>query len=123
MAGDDVELEIDELPDDVQHKLLKYVRTIFPRTRMSPPEEENVDEDYEPERNGRGGSGGGGGGSKKKHKPMKKQEQESRIAQLKQTMEQMAGDIGGGLQAGDGPARMARDDSSGDDDSESSEEE
>ena len=115
MAGDDVELEIDELPNEVQHKLLKYVRTIFPRQRASPEEEIAVDDDYEPERTARAG------GAKKKHKPMKKHEQESRIAMLRQTMEQMKG----GLAAAELPTGGLKSDaaSSSDDDSESSEEE
>ena len=113
MSGDDVELEIDELPNEVQHKLLKYVRSIFPRQRES-PEEENVDEDYEPERNGKGGG-------RKKHKPMKKHEQEDRIAALKTAMTKMEGNISAARV--DNRPSVAKDESSDDDDSESSEEE
>ncbi|GAM84572.1 hypothetical protein ANO11243_025680 [Dothideomycetidae sp. 11243] len=110
MAGDDVELEIDDLPNEVQHKLLKYVRTIFPRHRDEPIEELGLDDDYEPD-----ARGGKGGGPKKKHKPMKKAEQERRIAELKSSMEQMRDNqsAGAGAQA----------ESSDDEDSESSEEE
>ena len=110
MAGDDVELEIDDLPNEVQHKLLKYVRSIFPKQRASPEEAAAVDDDYyEPERNPRSGA------AKKKHKPMKKQEQEHRIAALKQKMSQMKG-VADGI-AGDQPAQN---ESSGDEASESS---
>ena len=118
MSGDDVELEIDDLPNEVQHKLLKYVRSIFPRPRASVEEAPNVDDDYEPERGGRGGNG------RKKHKPMKKHEQEARIAQLKGVMDEMKGNM---AMAGGNPNALSAQDmneaSSDDDDSESSEEE
>jgi len=119
MSGDDVELEIDELPNDVQHKLLRYVRSITNRSQASPEEAPNVDDDYEPERNARGGAGG----SRKKHKPMKKHEQEARIAHLKGAMEQMKGGL---AMAGANPSTIGRgvkQESSDDDNSESSEEE
>lgn len=111
MAGDDVELEIDDLPNEVQHKLLKYVRTIFPRATREEPEDLGIDDDYEPEK-------GGKSGARKKHKPMKKAEQESRIAQLNAKVEAMKGGLAGG-----GGGGMHADESSGDEDSESSEEE
>lgn len=111
MPGDDVELEIDDLPNEVQHKLLKYVRTIFPP--RAPTDDGNaVDDDYEPERPSNRGAA-----AKKKHKPMKKHEQESRIAQLKQQMAQMSGAVQPNAAANPGPQ------SSSDEDSESSEEE
>ena len=113
MSGEDVELEIDDLPNDVQNKLLRYVRSIFPRQRASPEEEMNVDDDYEPEQTARGA------GAKKKHKPMKKHEQESRIQQLRQTMEQMKG----GISAATNSYSAQAAESSSDEDSESSEEE
>lgn len=111
MPGDDVELEIDDLPNEVQHKLLKYVRSIFPP--RAPTDDGNaVDDDYEPER-----PSNRGGAAKKKHKPMKKHEQESRIAQLKQQMAQMSGSTLPNSAANPAPQ------SSSDEDSESSEEE
>ncbi|GAB7349195.1 hypothetical protein MBLNU459_g8125t1 [Dothideomycetes sp. NU459] len=111
MPGDDVELEIDDLPNEVQHKLLKYVRTIFP-PRVPTDDGNAVDDDYEPER-----PSNRGGAAKKKHKPMKKHEQESRIAQLKQQMAQMSGAALPNASAIPAPQ------SSSDEDSESSEEE
>lgn len=113
MTDDDVELEIDDLPNDVQHKLLKYVRSIFPRQRDSDPAEDvAIDDDYEPA--SRAGKGG-----KRKHKPMKKAEQDSRIAQLSAKVEAMKDGVANG-----GSARAAgQAESSGDEDSESSEEE
>jgi bromodomain-containing factor 1 len=118
MAGDDVELEIDDLPNEVQHKLLRYVRSIFPKTEPAELDANAIDDDYEPEKP----SARAGGAAKKKHKPMKKHEQEDRIKQLKEQMAAMSGDggaVGGGAPASAPPAV----DSSDDDDSESSEEE
>lgn len=114
MAGDDVELEIDDLPNEVQLKLLKYVRSIFPKAKPTYIEEEDIgiDDDYEPERPTKTGGG------RKKHKPMKKKEQEDRIAQLSAKIEGMKGGATGAAAAA-GP----QDESSGDEDSESSEEE
>lgn len=120
MAGDDVELEIDDLPNPVQHMLLRYVRSIFPRQQASPDELDAaaVDDDYEPERTARGG------GARKKHKPMKKHEQEARIAQLTQSLNSIENVRGGssGIRNDALPAAV-KDESSGDEDSESSEEE
>jgi bromodomain-containing factor 1 len=118
MAGDDVELEIDDLPNEVQHKLLRYVRSIFPKAEPVEMDANAIDDDYEPEKP----SARSGGAAKKKHKPMKKHEQEDRIKQLKEQMAAMAGgsDSGGGGAASAPPQRA---DSSDDEDSESSEEE
>lgn len=117
MAGDDVELEIDDLPNEVQHKLLKYVRSIFPKVRSAEEDAMAVDDDYEPER-------GGKSGGRKKHKPMKKHEQESRIRELKGAMEKMKNNAAqAGVDTQNLPGQVARDDSSDEDESESSEEE
>ncbi|PNS16942.1 hypothetical protein CAC42_4906 [Sphaceloma murrayae] len=114
MAGDDVELEIDDLPNEVQLKLLKYVRTIFPKAKPTYIDDEDmgVDDDYEPERATKSGGG------RKKHKPMKKREQEERIAQLNAKIEGMKK----GSNGQSAPAEP-QEESSGDEDSESSEEE
>ncbi|KAF4550240.1 Bromodomain-containing protein [Elsinoe fawcettii] len=114
MAGDSLELDLDDLSNDVQHKLLKYVRTIFPKAKPTYAEDEDfgVDDDYEPER------GSKSGGARKKHKPMKKKEQEDRIAQLNAKVQAMKQGI-----TGDAAPAAAQYDSSGDEDSESSEEE
>lgn len=117
MSGDDVELEIDDLPNDVQHKLLRYVRSIFPKNEPAELDANAIDDDYEPEKP----SARSGGAAKKKHKPMKKHEQESRIKQLKEQMALMSGGVEA-MSGGSAPAQ-ARADSSDDDDSESSEEE
>ncbi|CAD0037474.1 unnamed protein product [Aureobasidium pullulans] len=119
MAGDDVELEIDDLPNEVQHKLLRYVRSIFPKAEPVEMDANAIDDDYEPEKP----SARSGGAAKKKHKPMKKHEQEDRIRQLKEQMAAM-GDKADALDGGGAaPSAARRTDSSDDDDSESSEEE
>lgn len=117
MAGEDVELEIDELPNEVQHKLLKFVRSIFPPARASNDEASAVDDDYEPER-----GGARGGNARKKHKPMKKHEQESSIKHLKDTLSQLQQGVSSAAYNA-APSRAAHHDSSDDDESESSEEE
>ncbi|KAH0170378.1 Bromodomain-containing protein, partial [Aureobasidium melanogenum] len=118
MAGDDVELEIDDLPNEVQHKLLRYVRSIFPKAEPVELDANAIDDDYEPEKP----SARSGGAAKKKHKPMKKHEQEDRIRQLKEQMAAMSGDVNS-VAGGAGSSAAHRADSSDDEDSESSEEE
>ncbi|KAF1350156.1 Bromodomain-containing protein [Delphinella strobiligena] len=117
MDAEDVELEIDELPNDVQQKLLRYVRSIFPPKPQSDDGDANaIDDDYEPERpTARSG--------KKKHKPMKKHEQEARIKELQEQMYRLKGGLEPGKAAAVNPAATSQPDSSDDEDSESSEEE
>lgn len=117
MDAEDVELEIDELPNDVQQKLLRYVRSIFPPKPQSDDGDANaIDDDYEPERPAaRSG--------KKKHKPMKKHEQEARIKELQEQMNRLSGGLNPGKAAAVAPAATSQPDSSDDEDSESSEEE
>jgi len=116
MAGDDVELEIDDLPNDVQHKLLKYIHSIFPPAHSDGlVEEMAVDEEYEPaDRTGK---------IKKRHKPMKKHEQENRIAQLSAKVEAMKAGVSGTNSSSIGGGVGAEYESSDDEKSESSEEE
>lgn len=114
MDAEDVELEIDDLPNDVQHKLLRYVRSIFPPKAIS-DDGNAIDDDYEPERPAaRAG--------KKKHKPMKKEEQESRIKELQEQMSRLQGGLHGNKKAAPAAAQP-RQESSDEEDSESSEEE
>jgi bromodomain-containing factor 1 len=84
--GDEMELEIDDLPDDVQRLLLRHVRNIFgnpnkPSSVRAPSPEDIAaadDDDFEPSHRSRGGSGGGDP-KRKKHKPMGKKEQQDSI--------------------------------------------
>jgi bromodomain-containing factor 1 len=89
--GDEMELEIDDLPDDVQRLLLRHVRGIFGNPNKSStvrePSPDDLaaadDDDFEPSHRSRGGSGGGGDPKRKKHKPMGKKEQQDSINVLR----------------------------------------
>lgn len=123
--GDDMELEIDDLPNDVQALLLKHVRSIFGNpnrgARVASPDDlaAEDDDDFAPPARDRASAGG----KRKKHKPMgKKEQQESinelrnRLAAFKNPAESESPRSG---QAYGHPA----DDTSGDEESEESEEE
>jgi bromodomain-containing factor 1 len=134
--GDEMELEIDDLPDDVQRLLLKHVRGIFGNpnrgSSVRAPSPDDIaaadDDDFEPSHRSRGGGGGGGDAKRKKHKPMNKQDQQDSINNLRN---QLAAFKGGAPPAGSaspmGASHAAahqggEDDSSGDDSEESEEE-
>lgn len=75
---EEMELEIDDLPNDVQYMLLQYVRSIFGnpngRARVASPDElVDEDDEFEPERTNKRG-GGNSAAKRKKHKPMGKEE-------------------------------------------------
>lgn len=132
--GDEMELEIDDLPDDVQRLLLKHVRSIFgnpnraSNARAASPDDLAAadDDDFEPSHRSRGG--GGGDAKRKKHKPMGKKEQQDSINNLRN---QLAAFSGSAAVSGDSPpgAKYAAggqdgsdEDDSGDDSEESEEE-
>jgi bromodomain-containing factor 1 len=124
---EEMELEIDDLPNHVQLMLLEYVRGIFGnpnRVRAVSPDDIAAmdDDDFEPER---GGRKAGGDGKRKKHKPMGKKEQQDTIKQIQSQLEafKQPGAGGGQSPALGGPGQSAADDSSEDDASEESEEE
>jgi len=120
---EEMELEIDDLPNDVQAMLLKYVRSIFGNptraARAASPDDMAAmdDDDFEPERGPRRG-GGGGGSKRKKHKPMGKEEQQAAINNIQKKLSQFQ-HMGGS--ASQSPVDQA--DTSGDEESEESEEE
>jgi bromodomain-containing factor 1 len=132
--GDEMELEIDDLPDDVQRLLLKHVRSIFGNpnraAREPSPGDDDLaaeeDDDFQPSHRARGG-GGGGDAKRKKHKPMGKKEQQDSINNLRN---QLAAFKGGAQPSGSvspgashpAAAHGDEDDSSGDDSEESEEE-
>ncbi|KAH9827630.1 SWR1 complex bromodomain subunit bdf1-like [Teratosphaeria destructans] len=130
---EEMELEIDELPNDVQALLLKYVRRLFGRPKSvatyqtpdSPPDAgaEEDDEEYVAER-GRHGSMGGGS-KRKKHKPMSKQQQTAKMAELQNKLAQFdnAGTSGSMSPSAAAYHQNNAAESSGDDESEESEEE
>lgn len=128
---DEMELEIDELPNHVQAMLLTYVRSIFGNphkkgsaaARADSPDDLAAadDDDFEP-RERRAGKGG----KRKKHKPMGKHEQQVAIDNIQKQLAQFQS-VGASGNSSPGNVNYAlgnRDaDTSGDDESEESEEE
>lgn len=123
---DEMELEIDDLPNDVQALLLKYVRKLFGRpkgavTADSPPDDGAFEDDGEfaPR-----AAGSGAGSKRKKHKPMGRKEQQDTISALKGKLEQFNHL---GTSGSESPTNSSynhtKAESSGDDESEESEEE
>lgn len=121
---EEMELEIDDLPNDVQALLLKYVRRIFGKPKGvaaadSPPDDGAFEDDGEfaPAR-------GGNAAKRKKHKPMGKREQAEAISALKGKLAQFGQP---GTSGSESPTNAGfnatKADSSGDDESEESEEE
>ena len=123
---EEMELEIDDLPNDVQVMLLDYVRKIFgnPKKKVREPSPDDAaaldDDDFEPaERGARGGK-------RKKHRPMGKKEQQDAINNIKSKLAQFSQPITSGSEsptASSFNAGNAQADTSGDDESEESEEE
>ncbi len=70
MQEDEIELDIDELSDDVLHKLLVFVRKHAPRPEDSPPRKPTPASHTV-------------AAPRKKNKPMSKTEQEARIQKVK----------------------------------------
>lgn len=127
MADEEMELEIDDLPNDLQLMLLKHVRGIFgaPKQKAMSPDDLAAadDDDFEPERAPRNA----GAGKRKKHKPMGKKEQMEQMAALRERIGMFkdgaaVGNSGSESPAHTGVAAQQRD-SSGDDESEESESE
>lgn len=130
--GDEMELEIDDLPDDVQRLLLRHVRGIFGNpnrgssNRAPSPDDLAAadDDDFEPSHRARGG---GGDPKRKKHKPMGKKEQQDSINNLRN---QLAAFSGAPISGSESPTSASYaaagqgggDESSGDDSEESEEE-
>jgi bromodomain-containing factor 1 len=129
---EEMELEIDDLPNDVQAMLLQYVRSIFGnptggRARGGTPDDPfDEDDEFEPERTNKRG-GGGAGAKRKKHKPMGKEEQQMAIDNIQKQLAQFQGGGGGAAMPAangyGGASKGASGDTSGDDESEESEEE
>jgi bromodomain-containing factor 1 len=125
---EDMELEIDDLPNDVQVMLLDYVRKMFgnpnkKKAREPSPEDAAAldDDDFEPDRRG----SGAGGNKRKKHKPMGKKEQQDAIDDIKNRLKAFDSSA---ISASESPtnssfnAQNAQPDTSGDEESEESEE-
>lgn len=126
--GDDMELEIDDLPNDVQALLLKHVRSIFGNpnrgARAVSPEDVAAedDDDFAPPARDRAAAGG----KRKKHKPMGKKEQQENINELRNRLAAFNNPTSGSESptggAWPGQGQQAED-TSGDEESEESEEE
>lgn len=120
--NEEMELEIDDLPNHVQLMLLNFVRGIFGRPKKavrsaSPDDVAAVDDDdFEPERGPRGA------GKRKKHKPMGKKEQQETINTLKSKLTQFNPTSDEGSPSSSFLAKQEAE-SSGDEESEESEEE
>jgi bromodomain-containing factor 1 len=123
---EEMELEIDDLPNDVQVMLLDYVRRIFgnpnkKKVREPSPDDAAAldDDDFEPERGARGGK-------RKKHRPMGKKEQQDAIKNIQSKLAQFSQAATSGSESPTNSsfnATNVKDETSGDEESEESEEE
>ncbi|KAK3056376.1 transcription initiation at TATA-containing promoter protein [Extremus antarcticus] len=124
--GEELELEIDDLPSNVQIMLLDFVRRIFgnpkKKARDASPDDAAAldDDDFEPARRASGAAG-----KRKKHKPMGKKEQQDAIKNLKGQLAQFQGATSGSESPTNSSFAVANAeaDTSGDEASEESEEE
>lgn len=128
---EEMELEIDDLPNNVQLMLLHYVRGIF----GNPTRKKNVaarsyspddvaaqdDDDFEPRSRG-AGAGGRAGGKRKKHAPMTKAQQEEQLRALQGKLAEFSNAATSGSESPSGQA-VTQPESSGDEEEEESEEE
>lgn len=123
---EEMELEIDDLPNDVQVMLLEYVRKIFgnpnkKKAREPSPDDAAAldDDDFEPERGARAGK-------RKKHRPMGKKEQQDAIKNIQSKLAQFSQAATSGSESPTNSsfnATNVKDETSGDEESEESEEE
>lgn len=123
---EEMELEIDDLPNDVQVMLLEYVRRTFgnpnkKKARDPSPDDAAAldDDDFEPEKGARGNK-------RKKHRPMGKKEQQDTINNIKSKLAQFSQAATSGSESPTTEsfiAGNAQADTSGDEESEESEEE
>ena len=123
---EEMELEIDDLPNDVQVMLLDYVRRIFgnpnkKKVREPSPDDAAAldDDDFEPELGARGGK-------RKKHRPMGKKEQQDAIKNIQSKLAQFSQAATSGSESPTNSsfnATNVKDETSGDEESEESEEE
>jgi bromodomain-containing factor 1 len=123
---EEMELEIDDLPNDVQVMLLEYVRKIFgnpnrKKAREPSPDDAAAldDDDFEPERGARAGK-------RKKHKPMGKKEQQDAINKIQNKLAQFSQAATSGSESPTNSsfnATNVKAETSGDEESEESEEE
>ncbi|KIW06239.1 uncharacterized protein PV09_02713 [Verruconis gallopava] len=113
VQDDELELDIDEIPEDVVYKLWEFVKASAPK-REREPSPDYVDDDEDDTYQARST---GVGGPRRKNKPMKAQEQEERIKQLQEKLQ------GGGVSGSSASPIAQHHESEDEGDSESSEEE
>ena len=131
---EEMELEIDDLPNGVQLLLLKYVREIFgnPNRKKSAARDYSPDDvaaqdddDFEPK--SRPAGAGGRGGKRKKHAPMSKAQQEEQLVALQSKLQEFSNAATSGSESpttgSNYNQQNAQPESSGDEESEESEEE
>lgn len=129
---EEMELEIDDLPNSVQLLLLKYVREIFgnPNKKKAAARDYSPDDvaaqdddDFEPRSRGAGGAGRGG--KRKKHAPMSKSQQEEQLRALQGKLQEFSNAATSGSESpsAGGFNQAAQPESSGDEEEEESEEE
>ncbi|KAK7553638.1 hypothetical protein IWX50DRAFT_689111 [Phyllosticta citricarpa] len=112
---DELELDIDTIPNDVLHDLLKYIKTVAPDSIVVNQQPVAQDDDYEPPARK-------AQAQPRKNKPMGKHEQEAAIADIKQRLQNFT-NRGSSDDASPEPAALHRDDSDDDDSSASESEE
>lgn len=124
---DELELDIDEIPDPVVYDLYKFVHGLNKPTKSSAaaasaPDagafDEPDDDDYTPPARAKGGAGPGG---RKKNKPMGAAEQERKIAEIQAQLKSFQ-DPSAAAAAANGSGSSAGQSDDDDDESESEEE-
>ena len=81
--GEEMELDVEELPNEVLHELWKLVKKFQKANNQKVVEEEMVDDDYEPHVPS---ARGGAPAKPRKNKPMNAREQEAKIKALSEQL-------------------------------------
>ncbi|KAK0610302.1 Bromodomain-containing factor 1 [Lasiodiplodia hormozganensis] len=113
---DELELDIDTIPNDVLHDLLKYIKTVNPAAATATAAVATYDDDYEPP------SRKNTAAQPRKNKPMGKHEQEQAIAEIKQRLQNF-NNRGSSSDQSPEPVQTTQRDDSSDDESSASESE
>ncbi|KAL1648874.1 transcription initiation at TATA-containing promoter protein [Diplodia intermedia] len=113
---DELELDIDTIPNDVLHDLLKYIKTVNPAATAATAALPTYDDDYEPP------SRKNTAAQPRKNKPMGKHEQEQAIAEIKQRLQNF-NNRGSSSDQSPEPVQTTHRDESSDDESSASESE
>jgi bromodomain-containing factor 1 len=90
---DELELDIDQIPEPVLVDLLRYIRSVRPKARRASNANQAHhgglhDDDYEPNPRNKGGAPTG---SRKKNKPMSKAQQEASIQAIENQLNAFSG--------------------------------